>query len=86
MVTLAPELKGAREAVAALAAKGIVVSIGHTECTLDQVKCGGGYRPHIANHEDCVAPVCVCVCVCVCVRACVCVCAHERTWSGDDDA
>jgi N-acetylglucosamine-6-phosphate deacetylase len=37
MVTIAPELPGALEVIALLAARGVVVSIGHTAATLEQV-------------------------------------------------
>ena len=39
LVTLAPELEGGVEAVKGLAKMGVVASIGHTECTIDQVCC-----------------------------------------------
>ncbi|HVB80897.1 MAG TPA: N-acetylglucosamine-6-phosphate deacetylase [Candidatus Binataceae bacterium] len=38
MITLAPELAGALEAVAALGARGIVVSLGHTDASLEQAQ------------------------------------------------
>jgi len=38
MITLAPELGGALEAVAALSASGVAVSLGHTEASLEQAQ------------------------------------------------
>lgn len=37
MVTIAPELPGALDVVAALVERGVLVSVGHTEATADQV-------------------------------------------------
>ncbi|MGO4258515.1 N-acetylglucosamine-6-phosphate deacetylase [Marmoricola sp. RAF53] len=37
MATLAPELPGALDVIAALTARGVVVSVGHTEASADQV-------------------------------------------------
>lgn len=38
LLTLAPELAGALEAIARLAARGVVVSIGHTNATLEETQ------------------------------------------------
>jgi N-acetylglucosamine-6-phosphate deacetylase len=38
MITLAPELDGALEAIAALTARGVAVSLGHTEASLEQAR------------------------------------------------
>lgn len=38
MVTIAPELPGALEAIATLAAAGVTVALGHTEATYDQTR------------------------------------------------
>lgn len=40
LVTLAPELEGALDATARLSERGIVVSIGHTDATLEQARMG----------------------------------------------
>jgi N-acetylglucosamine-6-phosphate deacetylase len=40
LVTLAPELPGALDVVAALAARGVVVAAGHTDATLDELRAG----------------------------------------------
>ncbi|WP_062291764.1 N-acetylglucosamine-6-phosphate deacetylase [Demequina phytophila] len=37
-VTMAPELPGALDAIALLADHGVVVAVGHTECTADQAR------------------------------------------------
>ncbi len=53
LATLAPELPGAVETIAALAARGVVVSIGHTDCTADEfaagVEAGATYVTHLFN-------------------------------------
>lgn len=50
MVTLAPELPGALDATAMLAGHGIVVAIGHTDGTLEQVRSGIAAGATVATH------------------------------------
>ena len=40
LITLAPELPGAIDAIRRLTARNVIVSIGHTDATLDQAKAG----------------------------------------------
>lgn len=53
MVTLAPELPGALEVVAALVARGVLVAIGHTEASAEQVLAaverGASVLTHLGN-------------------------------------
>jgi N-acetylglucosamine-6-phosphate deacetylase len=53
MVTIAPELTGALELIRALTARGIVVSIGHSDATLEQaragIEAGARYATHLFN-------------------------------------
>jgi N-acetylglucosamine-6-phosphate deacetylase len=53
MVTLAPELEGALEAISTLVRRGVTVSIGHTEATFEQaraaVDAGARMFTHIYN-------------------------------------
>jgi N-acetylglucosamine-6-phosphate deacetylase len=53
MVTIAPELPGALDAVAALVAHGVIVSVGHTDATAQQVyaavDAGVRYLTHLGN-------------------------------------
>ena len=50
IVTLAPELPGALEAVARLAAAGILVSIGHTDARASQVVAAAGAGARMVTH------------------------------------
>jgi N-acetylglucosamine-6-phosphate deacetylase len=53
LATLAPELAGAVDTIAELAARGVVVSIGHTDCTAEEfadgVDAGAAYVTHLFN-------------------------------------
>jgi N-acetylglucosamine-6-phosphate deacetylase len=53
LATLAPELPGAVETIAALAARGVIVSIGHTDCTAAEFAAGRAagatYVTHLFN-------------------------------------
>jgi N-acetylglucosamine-6-phosphate deacetylase len=53
IVTIAPELTGALELIRALTARGIVVSIGHSDATLDRaragIEAGARYATHLFN-------------------------------------
>lgn len=53
LITLAPELDGAGAAIAALARRGIVVSLGHSEATLEQaddaIAAGARMGTHLFN-------------------------------------
>jgi N-acetylglucosamine-6-phosphate deacetylase len=50
MVTIAPELPGALEAIATLVARGVVVSIGHTEATSAQVEAAVAAGARMITH------------------------------------
>ena len=50
IVTLAPELPGALEAIARLAAAGIVVSVGHSDATEELAKAGFRAGARMATH------------------------------------
>jgi N-acetylglucosamine-6-phosphate deacetylase len=53
LITLAPELDGAVQAIRALTARGVVVSIGHTDATYDQtlaaIEAGARMFTHLFN-------------------------------------
>jgi N-acetylglucosamine-6-phosphate deacetylase len=53
IVTIAPELPGALDLIRALAARGVVVSIGHSNATLDEARAGidagARYATHLYN-------------------------------------
>ena len=53
IVTIAPELPGALDLIGELAARGVVVSIGHSNATLDEARAGIGagasYSTHVFN-------------------------------------
>ena len=53
MVTIAPELTGALELIRAVTARGVVVSIGHSDATLEQaragIEAGARYATHLFN-------------------------------------
>lgn len=50
MVTLAPELPGALDVVAALAERGVVVAVGHTEATPEQVRAAADRGARAVTH------------------------------------
>lgn len=50
IVTLAPELPGALDAIARLAAAGIVVSVGHSAATEEEARAGFGAGARMATH------------------------------------
>jgi len=60
MATVAPELPGALDVIAALVSRGVVVSIGHTEATADQVSAavaaGARCVTHLGNAMPPVLP------------------------------
>jgi N-acetylglucosamine-6-phosphate deacetylase len=53
LATIAPELPGAVETMSSLAARGVVVSIGHTDCTAEEfaagLDAGATYVTHLFN-------------------------------------
>ncbi len=53
IITLAPELDGAMDAIRHLSAEGVVVSLGHSNCTAEQahnaIDCGAGLVTHLGN-------------------------------------
>ena len=56
MVTLAPELPGALDAIELLAAHGVVAAVGHTDATYEQT------RAAVAAGRDASAPTCSTAC------------------------
>ena len=50
MMTLAPERPGALEAIGRLAARGVRVSMGHTDATAEQVAAGAGAGATLVTH------------------------------------
>ena len=55
LATLAPELPGALDVIAALAERGVVVSIGHTDGDAAAFAAGAGGRRH-ATSPTCSTP------------------------------
>ena len=56
LVTMAPELPGALEVIDALAARGVAVSVGHSDATFDQAvagfDAGARYGTHLFNAQS----------------------------------
>jgi N-acetylglucosamine-6-phosphate deacetylase len=50
LVTLAPELEGALDVIEALVARGIIVSLGHTDATYEQAMAGFARGARVATH------------------------------------
>lgn len=50
MMTLAPERGGAMEAIRRLTARGVRVSLGHTDATVDQVRAGADAEATLVTH------------------------------------
>jgi N-acetylglucosamine-6-phosphate deacetylase len=58
MITLAPELDGALEAVARLSARGIAVSLGHTDASLEQAQAAVAAGARMFTHTfNAMAPL-----------------------------
>jgi N-acetylglucosamine-6-phosphate deacetylase len=58
MITLAPELAGALEAVTALSARGVAVSLGHTDATLEQARAAVAAGARMFTHTfNAIAPL-----------------------------
>jgi N-acetylglucosamine-6-phosphate deacetylase len=58
MITLAPELNGALEAVANLSARGVAVSLGHTDASLEQAQAGVAAGARMFTHTfNAMAPL-----------------------------
>lgn len=50
MITIAPELNGAEEVIAEASKRGVCVSIGHSDATLEQARCGVKAGARHATH------------------------------------
>ncbi|MGO9342092.1 MAG: N-acetylglucosamine-6-phosphate deacetylase [Acidimicrobiales bacterium] len=50
VVTLAPELPGAEEAIAQLSARGVVVSLGHSACSAEQAHAAADAGARLVTH------------------------------------
>jgi N-acetylglucosamine-6-phosphate deacetylase len=58
MITLAPELPGAFEAIAAFAARGVAVALGHTDATLEQAEAAVAAGARMFTHTfNAMAPL-----------------------------
>jgi N-acetylglucosamine-6-phosphate deacetylase len=58
LITLAPELDGALEAVAALCARGVAVSLGHTDASLEQAQAAVAAGARMFTHTfNAMAPL-----------------------------
>jgi N-acetylglucosamine-6-phosphate deacetylase len=58
MITLAPELNGALEAVADLSARGVTVSLGHTDASLEQAQAAVAAGARMFTHTfNAMAPL-----------------------------
>jgi N-acetylglucosamine-6-phosphate deacetylase len=58
MITLAPELDGALEAVAELSARGVAVSLGHTDASLEQTQAAVAAGARMFTHTfNAMAPL-----------------------------
>ncbi len=58
MITLAPELPGSFEAIAAFAAHGVAVALGHTDATLEQAEAGVAAGARMFTHTfNAMAPL-----------------------------
>ncbi len=58
MITLAPELNGALEAIADLSARGVAVSLGHTDASLEQAQAGVAAGARMFTHTfNAMAPL-----------------------------
>ncbi|WP_062384127.1 N-acetylglucosamine-6-phosphate deacetylase [Demequina iriomotensis] len=57
-ITIAPELPGALEAIGILADLGVVVAVGHTECTADQARAAFDAGASLVTHAfNAMAPI-----------------------------